>query len=54
MTNKITVDGNTATALVAYKLSELATIYPITPSSGMAELCDTLSSRGEKIFLESH
>ena len=48
MTNKITVDGNTATALVAYKLSELATIYPITPSSGMAELCDTLSSRGEK------
>lgn len=48
MNKKITVDGNTATASIAYKLSELATIYPITPSSGMAELCDAMSSKGEK------
>ena len=38
---KITVDGNTASALIAYKLSEVASIYPITPSSTMAELCST-------------
>ncbi len=48
MSKKITVDGNTATATIAYKLNELATIYPITPSSGMAELCDALSSKGEE------
>src|SRR5574344_453754 len=41
--NRITVDGNTAVAKVAYACSELATIYPITPSSTMAELCDTWS-----------
>ena len=33
-----TVDGNTATAEIAYMLSEVAAIYPITPSSTMAEL----------------
>ena len=38
---KITVDGNTAAATIAYQMSEVATIYPITPSSTMAELCDT-------------
>ncbi len=45
---KITVDGNTATASMAYNFSEVATIYPITPSSTMAELCDTWSSEGRK------
>lgn len=43
---KITIDGNTAAATIAYALSEVATIYPITPSSTMAELCDQWSSEG--------
>ena len=42
---KITVDGNEATALVAYRASETIAIYPITPSSPMAELCDEWASR---------
>lgn len=43
---KITIDGNTAAATIAYALSEVATIYPITPSSTMAELCDQWASEG--------
>lgn len=43
---KITIDGNTATAKIAYAMSELATIYPITPSSPMAEYCDEMSAKG--------
>ena len=42
---KITVDGNTATAKIAYAFSELASIYPITPSSPMAEYCDEMSAK---------
>ena len=34
------VDGNEAAAWVAYRLSEVCAIYPITPSSTMAELAD--------------
>jgi pyruvate-ferredoxin/flavodoxin oxidoreductase len=45
---KITVDGNTATARIAYAFSELAAIYPITPSSPMAESCDEWQTKGEK------
>ncbi|MBQ4558061.1 MAG: pyruvate:ferredoxin (flavodoxin) oxidoreductase [Clostridia bacterium] len=45
---KITVDGNTAAASIAYKFSDAATIYPITPSSTMAELCDKWASEGKK------
>ncbi len=45
---KITVDGNTATTQVAYYLSEAATIYPITPSSTMAELADSMANDGAK------
>lgn len=41
---KITIDGNTAAATIAYQMSEVATIYPITPSSTMAELCDSWAS----------
>jgi len=41
---KITVDGNTAAATIAYQMSEVAAIYPITPSSTMAELCDSWAS----------
>lgn len=34
---KLTIDGNTAASHVAYAFSEVAAIYPITPSSPMAE-----------------
>src|SRR5215471_14837280 len=44
---KMTVDGNEAAASVAYRVSEAIAIYPITPSSTMAELCDEWSSRGK-------
>ena len=43
-----TVDGNTAAAHVAYAFTEVAAIYPITPSSTMAELVDEWSSQGRK------
>lgn len=39
-----TIDGNEAAACIAYKLSEVIAIYPITPSSGMGELSDVWSS----------
>src|ERR1044071_1359694 len=44
--NRITVDGNEAAASVAFRLSEAIAIYPITPSSPMAEHCDEWASRG--------
>ena len=37
---RVTVDGNEAAVSVAYRLNELCAIYPITPSSPMAELAD--------------
>src|SRR5580765_7496589 len=42
---RMTVDGNEAAASVAYRASETIAIYPITPSSPMAEVCDEWSSR---------
>ena len=45
MSERATVDGNQAAASVAYRLSEAIAIYPITPSSPMAELCDEWASR---------
>ena len=42
------VDGNTAAAHVAYAFSDVAAIYPITPSSVMGELVDTWSAQGRK------
>lgn len=45
---KITVDGNTATARIAYAFSEIASIYPITPSSPMAESADEWQAKGVK------
>ena len=42
---RVTVDGNEATASVAYRCNEICCIYPITPSSPMAELADEWSSR---------
>ncbi|MGC2378456.1 MAG: pyruvate:ferredoxin (flavodoxin) oxidoreductase [Mycobacterium sp.] len=41
-----TVDGNEAAVSVAYRLNEVCCIYPITPSSPMAELADEWSSAG--------
>ena len=41
-----TVDGNEAAASVAYRLNEICCIYPITPSSPMAELADEWASQG--------
>jgi pyruvate-ferredoxin/flavodoxin oxidoreductase len=42
----ITLDGNEAAASVAYRLTETVAIYPITPSSPMAEWCDQWSAAG--------
>ena len=44
----ITCDGNYAAAHIAYMFSEVAAIYPITPSSTMAELVDEWSAQGKK------
>ena len=44
----ITCDGNEAAAHVSYMFSEVAAIYPITPSSPMAEHVDTWAARGRK------
>ncbi|HME22526.1 MAG TPA: pyruvate:ferredoxin (flavodoxin) oxidoreductase [Acetobacteraceae bacterium] len=43
-----TMDGNTAVAHVAYRTNEVCAIYPITPSSTMAELADEWASLGVK------
>ncbi len=44
----VIVDGNEAAASVAYRLSEVVAIYPITPSSPMAEWADQWRSEGKK------
>ena len=43
---KLTIDGNTAASHVAYAFSEVAAIYPITPSSPMAEVADEWATGG--------
>src|SRR5262245_18816184 len=40
------MDGNTAVAHVAYRVNEVCAIFPITPSSTMAELADEWSAKG--------
>lgn len=45
---KKTMDGNTAAAHASYAFTEVAAIYPITPSSPMAEITDTWSAEGLK------
>jgi pyruvate-ferredoxin/flavodoxin oxidoreductase len=48
---KVTIDGNSAAAHVAYAFSEVAAIYPITPSSPMGEYSDSWASTGrENVF----
>src|SRR6056297_3390378 len=52
--NFITCDGNYAASHIAYMFSEVAAIYPITPSSNMAENVDEWSANGRKnIFGET-
>ena len=48
MAKYMTIDGNTAAAHVAYAFSDVAAIYPITPSSPMAESCDEWAAAGRK------
>lgn len=44
----MTVDGNTAAAYIAYAYTDVAAIYPITPSSAMAEMADEWAANGVK------
>ena len=46
--NYVVMDGNTAAAYSAYAFTEVAAIYPITPSSPMAEKVDEWSAKGKK------
>ena len=48
MNNFVVKDANQACARIAYKFSDVSAIYPITPSSPMAEYCDELYVAGEK------
>jgi len=45
---RVVVDGNEAAASVAYRLNEVCCIYPITPSSPMAELADEWATQGRR------
>ena len=47
MRKRKTMDGNTAAAYISYSFTELTAIYPITPSSTMAELVDQWSAQGK-------
>src|SRR5208282_1303162 len=42
-----TLDGNTAVAHVAYRINDVCAIFPITPSSTMAELADEWAAQGQ-------
>ncbi|MEN7973371.1 MAG: pyruvate:ferredoxin (flavodoxin) oxidoreductase [Verrucomicrobiota bacterium] len=44
----VTIDGNTAAAHIAYAFSDIAAIYPITPSSNMGEYSEEWASQGKK------
>ncbi|NYC93836.1 pyruvate/2-oxoacid:ferredoxin oxidoreductase alpha subunit [Clostridium acetobutylicum] len=43
-----TMDGNTAAAHISYAFTDVAAIYPITPSSPMAEHVDEWATQGRK------
>jgi pyruvate-ferredoxin/flavodoxin oxidoreductase len=47
-----TMDGNTATTHIAYALSDVAAIFPITPSSVMGELADDWAAAGRKNLMD--
>ena len=44
----MTIDGNTAAAYVAYAYTDVAAIFPITPSTTMAEVVDEWAAQGKK------
>ena len=46
-----TMDGNTAAAYISYAFTDVAAIYPITPSSPMAEHVDEMAAKGAKNLL---
>ena len=48
MTKMKTMDGNTAAAYISYAFTDVAAIYPITPSSPMAEVVDEWAAQGQK------
>ncbi len=48
MGKKVTINGNTAASHVSYAFSEVAAIYPITPSSDMGEYTDAWAAQGRK------
>ncbi|MDX8408870.1 MAG: pyruvate:ferredoxin (flavodoxin) oxidoreductase [Mariprofundales bacterium] len=45
---QVAIDGSHAVAHIAYRVNEVCSIYPITPSSDMAEQCDVWSAQGVK------
>ena len=49
----LSVDGNTAAAIGSYNFIEVAGIYPITPSSPMAEVVDVYASQNKKNYFDS-
>lgn len=51
--SKAIIDGNEAASDVAYRLSELCSIYPITPSSTMAELADQWSAQNRRNIFDT-
>ena len=51
---KQSMDGNTAAAHVAYAFTDVAAIYPITPSSPMADTVDQWSAAGLKNIFGNH
>ena len=48
-----TMDGNTAASYTAYAFTEVAAIYPITPSSSMAEVVDEWSAKRAEKYIRS-
>ena len=48
MSKKVTIDGNAAVSHVAYAFSDVAAIYPITPSTPMGEVADEWAAAGRK------
>ena len=49
----MSMDGNTAAAHCAYAFTEVAAIYPITPSSPMAEVVDAWATQGRKNIFDT-
>lgn len=48
MAKQVTIDGGEATAYVAYRTNEVCAVFPITPSSSMAEFCEQWTTEGKR------